>query len=158
MPARGSPMTHDNGVGGAAHDQVAIATKFGFELEGKGGGLNSRPARIRKIVEESLKRLRTDRIDLYYQHRVDPSVPVEDVAGTIKDLIGEGKVLHFGLSEASPATIRRAHAVQSMAAVQTKYSLMELDPERNGMLATCEALALGSCYGGPSGWAFSLAR
>src|SRR5207342_2378924 len=99
-------------VGEALHpirDKVVIATKFGFDLEK--GGLNSRPEHIRDVVEGSLKRLRTDRIDLYYQHRVDPSVPIEDVAGAIKDLIKQGKVLHFGLSEASAKTIRRAHAV-----------------------------------------------
>ena len=135
-------------------DRVAIATKFGFELQDKAGGLNSRPERIRKVVEESLKRLRTDRIDLYYQHRVDPSVPIEDVAGTIKDLIGQGKVLHFGLSEASPRTIRRAHAVQPVAAVQTEYSLMERDPERNGVLDICEALDIGFVPWGPVGMGF----
>src|SRR5204863_7537161 len=97
-------------------------------------GLDSRPKHIKKVVEESLKRLRTDRIDVYYQHRVDPEVPIEDVAGAIKDLIKEGKVLHFGLSEASARTIRRAHAVQAVTAIQTEYSLMERDPERNGVL------------------------
>jgi aryl-alcohol dehydrogenase-like predicted oxidoreductase len=135
-------------------DQVAIATKFGFELEDEAGGLNSRPERIRKVIEESLKRLRTDRIDLYYQHRVDPSVPIEDVAGTIRDLIAEGKVLHFGLSEASPATIRRAHAVQPVAAVQTEYSLMERGPERSGVLATCQELDIGFVPWGPVGMGF----
>ena len=151
------PYTNEDLVGEALapiRDRVAIATKFGFELEDKAGGLNSRPERIRKVVEQSLKRLRTDHIDLYYQHRVDPSVPIEDVAGTIKDLIGEGKVLHFGLSEASPATIRRAHAVQSVAAVQTEYSLMERDPERNGVLDTCEALGIGFVPWGPVGMGF----
>ena len=135
-------------------DSVQIATKFGFELEDKAGGLNSRPERIRKVIDESLRRLRTDRIDLYYQHRVDPSVPIEDVAGTIKELIGQGKVLHFGLSEASPETIRRAHAVQPVAAVQTEYSLMERSVERNGVLDTCEALGIGFVPWGPLGMGY----
>src|SRR3989441_4068841 len=119
----------------------AIASKFGFDNE-NGGTLNSQPKHIRKVVEESLKRLRTDRIDLYYQHRVDPKVPIEDVVGAIKDLIKSGKVLHFGLSEASAKTIRRAHAVQPVTAVQTEYSLMQRDPENNGVLATCEELRI----------------
>ena len=106
------------------------------------------------MVEGSLKRLRTDRIDLYYQHRVDPSVPIEDVAGAIKDLIRQGKVLHFGLSEASAKTIRRAHAVQAVTAVQTEYSLMERDPERNGVLATCEELGIGFVPWGPVGMGY----
>src|SRR6267378_1785167 len=108
-------------------DRVAIATKFGFDNEKGGLILNSRPQHIRKVVEESLKRLRTDRIDLYFQHRVDPNVPIEDVAGAVKDLIAAGKVLHFGLSEASAKTIRRAHAVQPVSAVQTEYSIMKID-------------------------------
>ena len=103
------------------------------------------------MVEESLKRLRTDRIDLYYQHRVDPNVPIEDVAGAVKDLISEGKVLHFGLSEAGAQTIRRAHAVQPVAAVQTEYSFMERDPEHNGVLDTCEELGIGFVPWGPLG-------
>jgi aryl-alcohol dehydrogenase-like predicted oxidoreductase len=103
------------------------------------------------VVEDSLKRLRTDHIDLYYQHRVDPQVPIEDVAATIKDLIREGKVLHFGLSEASARTIRRAHAVQPVTAIQTEYSLMERDPEKNGVLATCEELGIGFVPWGPVG-------
>jgi len=130
--------------------KVAIATKFGFDNE-NGGTLNSQPRHIRKVIEESLKRLRTDRIDLYYQHRVDPKVPIEDVAGAIKDLIKAGKVLHFGLSEASARTIRRAHAVQAVAAVQTEYSLMQRDPEKNGVLATCEELGIGFVPWGPVG-------
>jgi aryl-alcohol dehydrogenase-like predicted oxidoreductase len=130
--------------------KVAIATKFGFDNE-NGGTLNSQPRHIRKVIEESLKRLRTDRIDLYYQHRVDPKVPIEDVAGAIKDLIKAGKVLHFGLSEASARTIRRAHAVQAVAAVQTEYSLMQRDPEKNGVLATCEELGIGFVPWGPIG-------
>src|SRR6267143_76736 len=131
-------------------DKVVIATKFGFDNE-KGGALNSQPKHIRKVVEESLKRLRTDRIDLYYQHRVDPSVPIEDVAGAIKALIEAGKVLHFGLSEASAKTIRRAHAVQPVTAVQTEYSLMQRDPVKNGVLATCEELGIGFVPWGPVG-------
>jgi aryl-alcohol dehydrogenase-like predicted oxidoreductase len=130
------PYTNEELVGEALasiRDTVAIATKFGFDNE-NGSTLNSQPKHIRKVVEESLKRLRTDRIDLYYQHRVDPKVPIEDVAGAIKDLIKSGKVLHFGLSEASAKTIRRAHAVQPVTAVQTEYSLMQRDPENNGVL------------------------
>jgi aryl-alcohol dehydrogenase-like predicted oxidoreductase len=103
------------------------------------------------VVEESLKRLRTDRIDLYYQHRVDPEVPIEDVAGAIKDLIREGKVLHFGLSEASARTIRRAHAVQPVTAIQSEYSLWTRDPEQNGVLKTCEELGIGFAAWGPLG-------
>jgi aryl-alcohol dehydrogenase-like predicted oxidoreductase len=103
------------------------------------------------VIEESLKRLRTDHIDLYYQHRVDPAVAIEDVAGTIKDLIKAGKVLHFGLSEASAKTIRRAHAVQPVTAVQTEYSLMQRDPEKNSVLATCEELGIGFVPWGPVG-------
>jgi aryl-alcohol dehydrogenase-like predicted oxidoreductase len=151
------PYTSETLVGEALEpirDQVAIATKFGFELEDKAGGLNSSPDRIRKVVEASLKRLRTDHIDLLYQHRVDPNVPIEDVAGTVRDLIQQGKILHFGLSEASARTIRRAHAVQSVAAVQTEYSLLERDPERNGVLATCEELGIGFVPWGPVGMGF----
>ena len=149
------PYTSEDLVGEALapfRDKVVIATKFGFDLEA--GGLNSRPEHIKKVVEGSLKRLRTDRIDLYYQHRVDPSVPIEDVAGAIKDLIKEGKVLHFGLSEASAKTIRRAHAVQPVTAVQTEYSLMERDPENNGVLATCEELGIGFVPWGPVGMGY----
>lgn len=151
------PYINEDLVGEAlapVRDEVKIATKFGFELEDKAGGLNSRPERIRKVVEESLKRLRTDRIDLYYQHRVDPSVPIEDVAGTIKDLIEQGKVLHFGLSEASPETIRRAHAVQPVSAVQTEYSLMERSVEQNGVLDVCGELGIGFVPWGPLGMGF----
>ena len=114
-------------------DQVAIATKFGFDVEGSGGPM-SRPDHIKKVVEESLTRLRTDRIDLYYQHRVDPNVPIEEVAGAVKELVDAGKVLHFGLSEAGARTIRRAHAVLPVAAVQTEYSLWQREPEHNGEL------------------------
>jgi aryl-alcohol dehydrogenase-like predicted oxidoreductase len=151
------PYANEELVGEALEpirDAVRIATKFGFELEDKAGGLNSRPERIRKVVEQSLKRLRTDRIDLYYQHRVDPNVPIEDVAGTVRDLIAEGKVLHFGLSEASPDTIGRAHAVQPVTAVQTEYSLMERSVEHNGVLETCGALGIGFVPWGPLGMGF----
>jgi aryl-alcohol dehydrogenase-like predicted oxidoreductase len=150
------PYTSEDLVGEALapfRDQVVIATKFGFDIE-KGFALNSRPERIKKVVEASLKRLRTDRIDLCYQHRVDPSVPIEDVAGAVKDLIKEGKVLHLGLSEASAATIRRAHAVQPVTAVQTEYSFMERDVERNGVLQTCEALGIGFVPWGPVGMGY----
>ncbi|XXN66664.1 aldo/keto reductase (plasmid) [Enterobacter ludwigii] len=149
------PYTSEELVGEALapiRDQVVIASKFGFDI--KNGGLNSQPRHIRQVVEESLRRLKTDRIDLYYQHRVDPNVPIEDVAGTIKDLISEGKILHFGLSEASPETIRRAHAVQAVAAVQTEYSVMNRDPEHNGVLQTCEALGIGFVPWGPVGMGF----
>jgi aryl-alcohol dehydrogenase-like predicted oxidoreductase len=147
------PYANEQLVGEALapiRNTVTIATKFGFDNE-NGGTLNSQPQHIRKVVEESLKRLRTDRIDLYYQHRVDPRVPIEDVAGAIKDLIKTGKVLHFGLSEASAKTIRRAHAVQPVTAVQTEYSLMQRDPEKNGVLATCEELGIGFVSWGPVG-------
>jgi aryl-alcohol dehydrogenase-like predicted oxidoreductase len=149
------PFTNEDLVGEALapfREKVIIATKFGFDLEA--GGLNSRPEHIKTVVEASLKRLRTDRIDLYYQHRVDPQVPIEDVAGAIKELIEEGKVLHFGLSEASARTIRRAHAVQPVTAVQTEYSLMERDPERNGVLKTCEELGIGFVPWGPVGMGY----
>jgi aryl-alcohol dehydrogenase-like predicted oxidoreductase len=148
------PYTSEELVGEALapiRDKVAIATKFGYDNEKGDGALNSQPKHIRKVVEESLRRLRTDRIDLYYQHRVDPTVAIEEVAGTIKDLIQEGKVLHFGLSEASAKTIRRAHAVQPVTAIQTEYSLMQRDPEKNGVLATCEELGIGFVPWGPVG-------
>jgi aryl-alcohol dehydrogenase-like predicted oxidoreductase len=149
------PHTSEELVGEALapfRDSVRIASKFGFDIDA--GGLNSRPDHIKKVVEGSLTRLRTDRIDLYYQHRVDPAVPIEDVAGAVKDLITAGKVLHFGLSEASAKTIRRAHAVQPVTAVQTEYSLMERDPERNGVLRTCEELGIGFVPWGPLGMGY----
>lgn len=149
------PHTSEELVGEALEpfrDRVVIASKFGFDIEA--GGLNSRPEHIKKVVEESLKRLRTDRIDLYYQHRVDPKVPIEEVAGAIKELIQEGKVLHFGLSEASAKTIRRAHTVQPVAAIQTEYSLMERDPEQNGVLKACEELGIGFVPWGPVGMGY----
>ena len=148
------PYTNEELVGEALapiRDRVAIATKFGFDNEKGGLVLNSRPEHIRKVVEGSLKRLRTDRIDLYYQHRVDPNVPIEDVAGTVKELIAAGKVLHFGLSEASAKTIRRAHAIQRVSAVQTEYSLMNRDVEQNRVLETCGELGIGFVPWGPVG-------
>ena len=151
------PYTSEELVGEALapiRDKVRIATKFGFNLEGAGGGLNSQPEQIRKVVEASLKRLKTDRIDLFYQHRVDPKVPIEEVAAAVKDLIKAGKVLHFGLSEASAKTILRAHAVQPVTAVQTEYSVMERDPEKNGVLKTCEELGIGFVPWGPVGMGY----
>jgi aryl-alcohol dehydrogenase-like predicted oxidoreductase len=150
------PYVNEELVGEAlapVRDKVKMATKFGFKIDGT-NGLDSRPERIRKVVEESLKRLKTDRIDLYYQHRVDPTVPIEDVAGAVKDLIKAGKVLHFGLSEPSAKTIRRAHAVQPVAAVQTEYSLIERSVEHNGVLQTCEELGIGFVPWGPLGQGF----
>jgi aryl-alcohol dehydrogenase-like predicted oxidoreductase len=150
------PYMSETIVGGALEpfrNEVKIATKFGFDLTGK-GGLNSRPDHIKRMVDGCLKRLRTDRIDLFYQHRVDPNVPIEDVAGAVKELIEAGKVLHFGLSEASPNTIRKAHAVQPVAALQTEYSLMNRDPEQNGLLDTCEELAIGFVPWGPIGMGY----
>ena len=147
------PYANEDLVGEALapfRDKVVIASKFGFDNE-NGGVLNAQPKHIRKVVEESLKRLKTDRIDLYYQHRVDPNVPIEDVANTVKDLIKAGKVLHFGLSEASAKTIRRAHGVLPVTAIQTEYSLMQRDPEKNGVLATCEELGIGFVPWGPVG-------
>src|SRR4249920_125997 len=135
------PFANEELVGEAlapVREQVVIATKFGFDIDPDGtrrGGTNSRPEHIREVAEASLRRLKSDAIDLFYQHRVDAAVPIEDVAGAVKKLIQQGKVKHFGLSEASAATIRRAHAVQRVAAVQTEYSFMERDVERNGVLA-----------------------
>ncbi len=134
-------------------DKVKIATKFGFAIDGT-VALNSQPVHIKKVVEESLKRLKTDHIDLYYQHRVDPNVPIEDVARTIKELIKEGKILHFGLSEASAKTIRRAHAVQPVSAVQSEYSLWTRNVELNGVLQTCEELGIGFVPWSPVGAGF----
>jgi aryl-alcohol dehydrogenase-like predicted oxidoreductase len=150
------PYTNEALVGEALapfRDKVVIASKFGFAIDGT-IGLNSQPDHIRNVVEDSLQRLRTDRIDLYYQHRVDPSVPIEDVAGAVKDLVKQGKVLHMGLSEASPRTIRRAHAVLPVAAVQSEYSLMERSPERNGVLEACEELGIGFVPWGPVGMGY----
>jgi aryl-alcohol dehydrogenase-like predicted oxidoreductase len=136
-------------------DQVVIATKFGFEFDADGGqsGMNSQPQHIREVAEASLKRLKTNVIDLFYQHRVDPNVPIEDVAGTVKDLIAEGKVKHFGLSEAAAQTIRRAHAVQPVAALQSEYSLWWREPEQE-ILPTLEELGIGFVPFSPLGKGF----
>jgi len=134
-------------------DQVVIATKFGFQGGEVLKGVDSRPENIRAVAEASLKRLRTDRIDLFYQHRVDPAVPMEDVAGTVKDLIGEGKVKHFGMSEASVQSIRRAHAVQPVAALQSEYSLWWREPEQE-ILPTLEELGIGFVPFSPLGKGF----
>ena len=154
------PFTNEDLVGEALapfRDQVVIATKFGFDIDlqsgQRRGGLNSRPEHIKEVVEASLKRLRTDRIDLLYQHRVDPSVPIEDVAGAVKELIQVGKVQHFGLSEARAQTIRRAHAVQPVAAIQSEYSLWTRDPEAE-VLPTCEELGIGFVPWSPLGQGF----
>ena len=137
-------------------DQVVIATKFGFDIDPKDGkqrGLNSRPEHIKQVAEASLKRLKTGVIDLFYQHRVDPNVPIEDVAGAVKDLIREGKVRHFGLSEAGVQTIRRAHAVQPVTAVQSEYSLWWREPEQE-VLPTLEELGIGFVPFSPLGKGF----
>ncbi len=153
------PFANEELVGQALtpfREQVVIATKFGFGINRDGSryGLDSRPAHIREVVDASRKRLRVEKIDLLYQHRVDPSVPIEDVAGTVKELIQQGKVKHFGLSEASAQTIRRAHAVQPVTAVQSEYSLWTRDPEHNGVLATCEELGIGFVPFSPLGAGF----
>jgi aryl-alcohol dehydrogenase-like predicted oxidoreductase len=151
------PFTNEELVGEALsplREQVVIATKFGFDLEpGQQGGLDSRPETIRRSVEGSLKRLRVDTIDLLYQHRVDPNVPIEDVAGTVKELIAEGKVKHFGLSEAGVQTIRRAHAVQPVTALQSEYSLWWREPEAE-IIPTLEALGIGLVPFSPLGRGF----
>jgi aryl-alcohol dehydrogenase-like predicted oxidoreductase len=151
------PFTNEELVGealGPVRDQVVIATKFGFKFEGgKQAGLDSRPAHIREVTDASLKRLKTDRIDLLYQHRVDPNVPIEDVAGAVKDLICEGKVKHFGLSEAGVQTIRRAHAVQPVAALQSEYSLWWREPEKE-VLPTLGDLGIGFVPFSPLGKGF----
>jgi aryl-alcohol dehydrogenase-like predicted oxidoreductase len=151
------PFTNEELVGEALapiRDHVVIATKFGFKFEsGKQNGLDSRPAHIREVAEASLKRLKTDRIDLFYQHRVDPNVPIEEVAGTVKDLIREGKVKHFGLSEAGVQTIRRAHAVQPVTALQSEYSLWWREPEKE-VLPALEELGIGLVPFSPLGKGF----
>ena len=151
------PFTNEELVGEALRplrDQVVIATKFGFKFEnGKQAGLDSRPSHIREVAEASLKRLKTDRIDLFYQHRVDPNVPIEDVAGAVKDLIREGKVKHFGLSEAGVQTIWRAHAIQPVAALQSEYSLWWREAERE-ILPTLEGLGIGFVPFSPLGKGF----
>ncbi|SNC61301.1 Predicted oxidoreductase [Hymenobacter gelipurpurascens] len=153
------PWTNEELVGEAlqpVRDQVVIATKFGFDIDqqtGQNRGLNSRPAHIRQVVENSLRRLRTDCIDLLYQHRVDPAVPMEEVAGAVKDLIAEGKVKHFGLSEAGVEAIRRAHAVQPVAALQSEYSLWWREPEQE-IIPTLEELGIGFVPFSPLGKGF----
>ena len=149
------PYVNEELVGEAlepVRDQVVIATKFGFDIEG-GGGLNSRPEQIRRVAEASLTRLRTDSIDLFYQHRVDPAVPIEDVAGTVGELVKEGKVKHFGLSEAGAQTIRRAHAVFPVTALQSEYSLWTRDPEPE-VLPTLAELGIGFVPFSPLGKGF----
>lgn len=153
------PFVNEELVGEALaphREEVVIATKFGFDIAPDGqrrGGLNSRPEHIKEVAEASLKRLRTEAIDLLYQHRVDPNVPIEDVAGAVKDLIQAGKVKHFGLSEAGANTIRRAHAVQPVAAVQSEYSIWTRDPEPE-VLPTCEELGIGFVPWSPLGQGF----
>jgi aryl-alcohol dehydrogenase-like predicted oxidoreductase len=151
------PYTNEELVGEALaplRGNVVIATKFGFKIEnGKQAGLDSRPAHIKEVAEASLKRLRTDVIDLFYQHRVDPDVPIEDVAGAVKDLIQQGKVKHFGLSEAGVQTIRRAHAVQPVAALQSEYSLWFREPEAE-IIPTLEELGIGFVPFSPLGKGF----
>lgn len=149
------PFTNEELLGEALsplRDEVVIATKFGFKLD-PGGGVDSRPEHIREVAEASLKRLKVESIDLFYQHRVDPDVPIEDVAGTVKDLIQEGKVKHFGLSEAGLQTIRRAHAVQPVAALQSEYSLWMRTPE-NEVIPTLEELGIGFVPFSPLGRGF----
>jgi aryl-alcohol dehydrogenase-like predicted oxidoreductase len=153
------PFTNETLVGealGPVRDQVVIATKFGFGInpDGTRYGVDSRPEHIRAVVDAMLKRLKIATIDLLYQHRVDPNVPIEDVAGTVKQLIEQGKVRHFGLSEASAATIRRAHTIHPVAAVQSEYSLWTRDVEQNRVLATCEELGIGFVPWGPLGAGF----
>lgn len=150
------PFTNEELVGEAlaeVRDQVVIATKFGFKDADSKAGMDSRPERIRQVADASLKRLRTDRIDLFYQHRVDPNVPIEDVAGTVKDLIRDGKVKHFGLSEAGVQSIRRAHAVQPVAALESEYSLWWREPEAE-LLPACEELGIGFVPFSPLGRGF----
>jgi aryl-alcohol dehydrogenase-like predicted oxidoreductase len=153
------PFTNEELVGEAlapVRDRVVIATKFGFGInpDGTRYGLNSRPEHIRQVTDDMSKRMRVETIDVLYQHRVDPSVPIEEVAGAVKELIHDGKVKHFGLSEASAQTIRRAHKVQPVAAVQNEYSLWTRDVEENGVLAACEELGIGFVPFSPLGAGF----
>jgi aryl-alcohol dehydrogenase-like predicted oxidoreductase len=155
------PFANEELVGEAVapfRDQVVVATKFGFDIDPKTGqrrsGLNSRPEHIREAVEGMLKRLKTGTIDLLYQHRVDPAVAIEDVAGAVKELIAAGKIKHFGLSEAGAQTIRRAHSVQRVTAVQSEYSLWTRDVEQNDVLRTCEELGIGFVPFSPLGAGF----
>jgi aryl-alcohol dehydrogenase-like predicted oxidoreductase len=154
------PFVNEEVVGEALRpfrEQVVIATKFGFDIDfetGENRGVSSRPERIRRAVDGSLRRLGVEKIDLLYQHRVDPNVPIEDVAGTVRELIAEGKVKHFGLSEPGVQTLRRAHAVQPVAALQNEYSLWWRAPETNGMLAACDELGIGFVPYSPLGKGF----
>ncbi|MFK0276774.1 aldo/keto reductase [Ensifer sp. NPDC090286] len=152
------PFTNEEMVGEAlkpVRDRVVIATKFGFNIvDGKQSGLSSRPEHIRSVCDASLKRLGVDVIDLFYQHRVDPNVPIEDVAGAVKNLIAAGKVRHFGLSEPGAQTVRRAHAVQPVTTLQNEYSLWTRGPETNGILETCEELGIGLVPYSPLGKGF----
>ena len=155
------PFTNEVLVGEALapiRAQVSIATKFGWEVDPatgtRTGALNSRPEHIRRVVDAMLTRLKVVTIDLLYQHRVDPNVPIEDVAGAVKELVAAGKVKHFGLSETAPQTIRRAHAVQPVAAIQSEYSLWTRDVEQNGVLAVCEELGIGFVPWSPLGAGF----
>jgi aryl-alcohol dehydrogenase-like predicted oxidoreductase len=154
------PFTNEDLVGEAlepVRDRVILATKFGFKLDDATGaitGVDSRPDHIREVVHASLRRLRTDHIDLLYQHRVDPAVPIEDVAGAVADLVRAGKVRHFGLSEAGARTIRRAHVVHPVTAVQNQYSLWTREPEHDGVLAACGELGIGFVPWGPLGTGF----
>jgi aryl-alcohol dehydrogenase-like predicted oxidoreductase len=154
------PFTNEEIVGEAlkpVRDRVVIATKFGFAIDprtGKQTGMNSRPEHIREVCDASLKRLQVDTVDLLYQHRVDPNVPIEDVAGAVKELIAQGKVKHFGLSEPGAQTVRRAHAVQPVTALQNEYSLWTRGPETNGILSTCQELGIGLVAYSPLGKGF----
>ena len=154
------PFTNEEMVGKAlapVRDQVVIATKFGFRIDpatGRQAGLDSRPEHIREVCDASLKRLGVEVIDLLYQHRVDPDVPIEEVAGAVKELIAEGKVGHFGLSEPGAQTVRRAHAVQPVTALQNEYSLWTRGPESNGILDACEELGIGFVPYSPLGKGF----
>ena len=154
------PFTNEEVVGEAlrpVRDKVVIATKFGFDIDPKTGqnrGVSSRPEHIRRAVDGSLKRLGVETIDLLYQHRVDPDVPIEDVAGTVRDLIAEGKARHFGMSEPGVKTLRRAHAVQPVAALQNEYSLWWREPESNGVLQACDELGIGFVPYSPLGKGF----
>jgi aryl-alcohol dehydrogenase-like predicted oxidoreductase len=154
------PFTNEEIVGEAlapVRDRLVIATKFGFAIDpdtGRQSGLDSRPEHIRAVVEASLRRLRIETIDLLYQHRVDPDVPIEEVAGAVGDLIRQGKARHFGLSEAAASTVRRAHAVCPVSALQNEYSLWTRDPETNGILDTCEELGIGLVAYSPLGRGF----
>ena len=157
------PFMNEELVGEAVEpgrDQALVCTKFGFKIDEQGQivGLHSRPEHIREVCDASLKRLGVETIDLFYQHRVDPNVPIEDVAGTVKELIADGKVKHFGLSEPDAQTVRRAHAVQPVTALQNEYSLWTRGPETNGILEACEELDIGFVPYSPLGKGFLVER